>query len=120
MSGKSLLITSSDNMKEISKIEELCLLTIWRQKDNAYGVTIRRNITELTLKEYSYGTIYSLLDQLLNKGLVDKFEGDPTNERGGRRKLFYKITTQGKEALKNAYEMQRKVWGELSNVSFDM
>ncbi len=106
-------------MKELSKIEELCLLTIWRLKDNAYGVTIRRKIAELTRKDYTYGTIYSLLEQLLNKDYVVKYEGEPSNERGGRRKLLYEITPFGIKALKEAYEMQKTVWGSTNGYSFD-
>jgi len=101
-------------MKELSKSEELCLLTIWRLRDNAYGVTIRRKIAELTGKQYTYGTLYSLLDQLVNKEYAVKFEGEPTNERGGRRKLLYKITTEGIEALKHSYEMQQVVWNGIT------
>ena len=48
-------------MKEISKAEEMVLLAIWRLADNAYGVTIRRQIRNDTGKDYTYGTLYGLL-----------------------------------------------------------
>jgi len=105
-------------MKELSKIEELFLLTIWRLKENAYGVTIRRNIAERTGKEYTYGTVYSILENLLTKGYVEKHEGEPSSERGGRRKLLYNLTSSGFQALKNAYEMQRAVWGNVTGNTF--
>ena len=106
-------------MKELSKIEELFLLTIWLLKENAYGVTIRRKIIDRTGKQYTYGTIYSLLERLLHKGYVEKFEGEPSSERGGRRKLFYSLTLTGVQALKDAYEAQRAVWGNITGHSFE-
>lgn len=106
-------------MRELSKIEELFLLTIIRLKENAYGVTIRRNILKHTGKEYTYGTIYSILEKLLNKGYVIKSEGEPSSERGGRRKLMYNLTQSGVKALKRAYEMQKAVWGEFTDENID-
>ncbi|MCP4727648.1 MAG: hypothetical protein GY863_21595, partial [bacterium] len=86
---------------------------------NAYGVTIRRHIVKRTGKEYTYGTIYSILEQLLKKGYVDKNEGEPSSERGGRRKLMYDLTPVGVQALKNAYEMQQAVWGSVTGKTID-
>jgi DNA-binding PadR family transcriptional regulator len=106
-------------MKELSKIEELFLLTIWRLKEDAYGVTIRRSIIKTSGKQYTYGTIYGILDQLLNKGYVTKKEGEPSGVRGGRRKLLYNLSPFGIEALKISYEMQRIVWGTTTGESFE-
>ena len=106
-------------MAEISKVEELYLLTILRLRDKAYGVTIRRSIAQRTSKEYTYGTIYKILEQLRRKGLVSKVEGEPSTERGGRRKLLYHLTPTGIQALKNAFEMQRVVWGSDTNLTIE-
>lgn len=106
-------------MKELSKAEELFLLTIWRLDENAYGVTIRRKIAELTGKEYTYGTLYSHLDQLVTKEYAMKIEGEPSGERGGRRKLYYRVTPEGLEALQRAYEVNRAVWGEITGRTFE-
>jgi len=106
-------------MKELTKAEELILLTIWRMGDDAYGVTIKRKIKERTGKEIPYGTLYFLLDQLTLKECVFKIVGEPTPERGGRSKTFYKITPEGREALKAACEMYQVIWGDLTRVSFE-
>lgn len=97
-------------MRELSKAEELFLLTIHRLGDNAYGVSIKNNIKETTGKEYKYGTLYFLLDHLAGKGLAVRIEGEPTSERGGRRKIYYRITPDGISALKDSIEMHRKMW----------
>ncbi len=97
-------------MNELSKAEELFLLTIWRLENNAYGVSIRRKILELTGKDYKYGTMYFLLDHLTKKDYLNRIEGEPTNERGGRRKIFYTITEKGIEVLQESIKMQKMIW----------
>ena len=106
-------------MKELTKAEELVLLTIWKMRENAYGVSLRRKIKENTGKDIPYGTLYFLLDQLRAKEYVQKKAGEPTPMRGGRSKTFYRITTEGKDALKEAMEMYRKVWGNVDGLVFD-
>ena len=97
-------------MKEISKAEEMIMLAIWRLKDNAYGVTIRQYVSEETGRTYPYGTLYSALDKLARKGFLTRSTGDPSPERGGRRKYYYHITSQGIEALRAAMELKRLLW----------
>jgi DNA-binding PadR family transcriptional regulator len=106
-------------MKELTKAQELVLLTIWKMRDNAYGVALRRKIKENTGKDIPYGTLYFLLDQLRAKEYVQKKAGEPTPKRGGRSKTFYRITPEGKDALKEAMEMYRKVWGNVDGFAFE-
>ena len=100
-------------MKELSLLsrgEEVYLLSIWELEDNAYGVTIRKQVAEITKNTVIYGTMYNTLDQLLRKGYVAKTRGKPVAERGGRSKMFYSLTSTGMKALQNARELQRRIW----------
>lgn len=97
-------------MKHLSLNESIHLLAILRLGDKAYGVNIRDEISEMSGRSISYGTLYSYLDQLYRKGLVDKQSGDPTPERGGRRKIFYTVTKKGMAALKVTRELSQSVW----------
>ena len=97
-------------MKELTKAEETLLLTILRLKDEAYGVAIKRHIQKTTGKALPYGTLYFILEQLRNKGYVNRFSGESKPERGGRSKIYYTLTSDGHLALKQAYEMQKKTW----------
>lgn len=106
-------------MKELTKAEELVLLTIWRMGDDAYGVAIKRKIQEETGKDLPYGTLYFILDQLATKEYIFKIPGKPTPERGGRSKTYYHLTADGRNALKASFEMHRKVWGNLTILSFE-
>ena len=80
-------------MKLLSRQEEIVLLSIWKLKGNAYGVTIREYISEITRKYWSIGAIYVPLDRLVEKGLVSTYQGLPTVRRGGRSKLLNGFST---------------------------
>ncbi len=106
-------------MDLLSRMEEVYLLTIMVLKEDAYGVTIKRSVSEKTGKILSYGGLYFALDQLVRKGLVKKTPGEPTSKRGGRRKFYYTLTTNGKEALREVFEHQRSLWDSMSDIAFD-
>jgi PadR family transcriptional regulator PadR len=97
-------------MRELTKAEETLLLAILRLKDNAYGVAIKQNIQKTTGKALPYGTLYFILEQLTKKGFVKRFTGESKPERGGRRRIYYALTSEGSKALKQAYRMQQKIW----------
>ena len=97
-------------MKDLTLTEEMFLLAVWKLKEDAYGVTIRQHVSEETGRTYPYGTLYSALDKLVRKDFLSKSTGDPSPERGGRRKYFYHITEQGTQALKAAMELKRLLW----------
>ena len=106
-------------MKDLTLYETIHLLAILKRGDEAYGVTIKDEISEMTNREISYGTLYSYLDQLFKKGLVNKVAGDPTPERGGRRKIFYSLTAEGKKALQTAYRLQQSIWKGIPDFIFE-
>lgn len=106
-------------MKDLTLSEIIFLLAIWRLEDNAYGVTIKRQVTKDTGKAHTYGTLYSALDQLFKKGYVTKSAGPPTPERGGRSKIFYRLSRDGMIALKSARELQRSLWKGIPEFTFD-
>jgi PadR family transcriptional regulator PadR len=97
-------------MKDLTLTEEMFLLAVWKLKENAYGVTVRQHVSEETGRTYPYGTLYSALDKLARKGYLTKTSGDPSPERGGRRKYYYHITSSGIDALKNAMELKSLLW----------
>ncbi len=106
-------------MDNLSKTDEIILLTIHRLDNDAYGVTIRRAMEETTGKIFGYGTLYSALEQLQKRGYVQKRAGEPTKERGGRRKYYYQITKQGAEALRSANKMRSTLWEGISDSVLD-
>jgi len=87
----------------LGEFEQLVLLAVMRLEDEAYGATIRRLIEESTGRDVSIGAIYTTLDRLYGKGLVTASIGEPTGERGGRRRKIYTVQKAGREAIARAY-----------------
>ena len=104
-------------MKDLTLNETSVLLSIIRLEHNAYGVAIKREVEKFMKKKISYGTLYSYLDQLFRKGFISKEIGKPTPERGGRRKIFYRITKKGIDALDSAFQIQKSIWTGLSGLA---
>ena len=86
----------------LGPLEELVLLALVRLRENAYGVTIRREIVNRTGRDYSFGAIYTTLDRLEAKEYISSRVGDPTPERGGRAKRYFEIKAPGARALNEA------------------
>jgi PadR family transcriptional regulator PadR len=95
-----------DSNRLLGSFENLLLLAILRLDDLAYGVAIRRELIDRAEKDVAIGAIYTGLDRLEQKGFVKSWSGEPTPERGGRAKKFYRVTAQGKKALQ---EMHRAI-----------
>jgi PadR family transcriptional regulator PadR len=97
-------------MNYLTKLEEILLISIWRLKDNAYGITIREEVKNVTGKAMSFGALYVTLDKLVKKEYIKKTPGLPTPERGGRSKNYYHLTDKGIVSLNTARKMNRILW----------
>ena len=94
-------------MPVLSVTEEILLVTILTMKEEAYGFAILRQVMETTGKKIVYGTLYNSLDNLVKKGYITIHKGESTLRRGGKRKVYYRLTNQGKQAIldtKNFHE----------------
>jgi DNA-binding PadR family transcriptional regulator len=86
----------------LGEFEQVVLLAILRLDEEAYGVTIRAEISACTDREPSPGALYTTLDRLEDKGLVRSRYGDPTPQRGGRARRYFKVTSSGVRAVSRA------------------
>jgi PadR family transcriptional regulator PadR len=87
----------------LGEFEQLILLAVMRLEDDAYGATIGRLIEEATGRRISIGAIYTTLDRLQSKGYLRSRIGDPTGERGGRRRKIYSLDRLGHLAITRAF-----------------
>jgi PadR family transcriptional regulator PadR len=87
----------------LGEFEQLVLMAIVRFEDEAYGATIRREIETRTGRRLSISAVYTTLERLEEKGLVRSWVGDPTPERGGRRRKYFALQPAGARALRAAY-----------------
>ena len=83
----------------LGEFEHIVLLALLCLEDQAYGVTVRQEIELRTKREVSIGAVYATLDRLERKGYVKSQLGDPTPERGGRSKRFFRVTAKGLAAV---------------------
>jgi PadR family transcriptional regulator, regulatory protein PadR len=93
------------------RFEEIVLLALVRLREDAYGVTIRRDIAERTGSDVSFGAVYTTLERLERKGYVKSRVGEPTPERGGRAKKYFRIEAPGIRALNETREMVANMGG---------
>lgn len=100
-------------MRILSRTEEIILATVWKLQDDAYGVAINDYINKNTSLNWKFGSIYTPLGRLLEKGLLKAMEGDPTPERGGRRKLYFQLTEEGKTALLEVQKVHSAIWQDM-------
>jgi PadR family transcriptional regulator PadR len=87
----------------LGDFEQLVLFGVMRLEDGAYGAAIRQEIHARSGRDVSIGGVYTTLDRLEGKGLLKSWTGDPTAQRGGRRRKFYALRPAGVTALRHAY-----------------
>lgn len=95
--------------KHLGEFEQLLLFAVLRLKDDAYGVTIRREIEARTGRELSAGAVYTALERLERRGLLVSSVGGATPERGGRRKRYYRLEPAGAATLQRSYGNLRRM-----------
>ncbi len=100
----------------LGEFEQIVLLAVLRLGKEAYGVMIWEEIEKRTGRSVMIGAVYATLDRLEAKRYISSKVGDPTPERGGRAKRFFKITTQGSAALERSREILASMWAGLGPV----
>jgi PadR family transcriptional regulator PadR len=88
----------------LGEFEYLLLTAAVRLAEDAYGAAIRKEIENATQRRCSIGALYTTLDRLEAKGLVQTWMGDPTPQRGGRPKRMVRVTANGARAAQDFYE----------------
>ena len=88
----------------LGEFEQLLLFALLQLEDEAYGARIRESIEARTGRTVSPGAVYTALDRLETRGLVSSVLGDPTPQRGGKRKRYYRIEPQGAELLRRSHD----------------
>jgi PadR family transcriptional regulator PadR len=87
----------------LGEFEYLLLSVASRLGEDAYGAAIRTAIEQATGRRCSVGALYTTLDRLETKGLVETWMGDPTPQRGGRPKRRVRVTAAGARLAADFY-----------------
>lgn len=88
----------------LGEFEQLVLIALVRLGPDAYGATVRREIEVRAKRELSIGAVYTTLERLEGKGFVRSRIGEPTPNRGGRRRKHFELLPLGSRALKAALQ----------------
>jgi DNA-binding PadR family transcriptional regulator len=100
----------------LGSLEHIVLLAVMRLGSDAYGMTVRREIESATGRDLSIGAVYATLGRLESKGFIKSFTGDPTAERGGRAKRYFRMTADGKGVLRNTHQIIQKMSAGLKDL----
>ena len=100
-------------MEFLTRIEEILLLIIHQLGSDAYGVSIKRRLEDLLGKSVSVGAVYVPLDRLEKRGYLKTWQGDPSPERGGRSKKYFKLTPKGLGVLRETKALNDLIWAEI-------
>ncbi|MEM7414884.1 MAG: helix-turn-helix transcriptional regulator [Gemmatimonadota bacterium] len=95
--------------RALGEFEQLILFALVELEDEAYGAAIGRAIEARTGRSVSAGAIYTALDRLASRGLVTSWVGEPTGERGGRRRKYYGLEPAGAAELSRSVAVIRSM-----------
>jgi DNA-binding PadR family transcriptional regulator len=93
----------------LGDFEQLVLLALVRLGDRAYGMTIHNEIVARAGRDVTVAAVYKTLERLEDKGFAASSLGEPTAERGGRRKKYFRIQPAGRRALRHALASLRRM-----------
>lgn len=99
----------------LGEFEEIVLLAVAVLDGQAYGVVLMHEIIEQTGRSVRLNQVHSALQRLEEKGMVSSEMGEPTNERGGRRKRLFSVTAYGHRTLQEIQEVRVSFWIRLTS-----
>jgi PadR family transcriptional regulator PadR len=93
----------------LGEFEYLLITTAARLGEGAYGAAMREEIEAATGRKCSIGALYTTIDRLEAKGLLQTWMGEATAQRGGRAKRMIRVTPKGAKAAKGFYDAITRV-----------
>ncbi len=97
----------------LGEFEEIVLLIVAVLEGQAYGVTLMHEVTEQTGRSVRLNQIHATLQRLEDKGMVQSVMGEPTAERGGRRKRLFTVSAYGRKTLQEIQDVRVNLWSRL-------
>ena len=97
-------------IQRLSDLEQLLLLSVVQAGDDAHAGSVRDVLKERGERKASLGSIYVTMTRLEERGMVESAMGDPTPERGGKAKRFYRVTDEGMVALHHSRRILDRMW----------
>ena len=102
---------------QMGEFEEVVMLTVGVLYDEAYGVSIKKEIETRLSRKVSVGALQSALKRLEDKGFLKSREGEATEERAGRPKKYFQITAYGKRAVEYTKATRDELWKSIPKIA---
>jgi len=103
----------------LGQLELMVLLAVMRPAREAYGVLISRDIAEKSGREVALASVYAALERLEKKGFITSSLGEPTAERGGKARTYFKPTPAGIKEAREAHGTLRRLCAGLPGLKGD-
>ncbi len=97
-------------MELLTKLEELALIAVLKLRDEAYGISVYKYVVDLTGKDVSVSSVYFPLERLVRRGYLQTLKGEPTPQRGGMSKRYYRLTKSGIKVLEGNRSLNEIAW----------
>jgi len=104
----------------LGEFELMILLTVIYLGEEAYGVPISRELERQRRRVVSVGSVYAALERLESKGLVSSNLGDPTPERGGKAKRYFRVTKQGLRQVHETRRVLTRLWRTIPDFKLEI
>jgi PadR family transcriptional regulator PadR len=105
---------------QLGEFEEIVMLTVGILHEDAYGVSIKKDIETRLSRKVSVGALQTALKRLEDKGYLKSREGEATQERAGRPKRYFTITAYGKKAMEYTRTTRNELWKAIPKVVWDV
>lgn len=100
----------------LGEFEQLVLLALVRLGPAAYGAAVSEEIERQTNRSVSVSAVHTTLDRLEEKGFVRSRLGEPSPQRGGKRKRHYVVQPSGLRALQASVRAFRRMTDGLEDL----
>lgn len=103
-------LTSMKKASYLGEFEHMVMLAVLRLGDDAYGVSIRRELGSRVGRKVTRSTAYITLERLTRKGYLTARMGDASEARGGKSRRYFSLTEAGQEALRTSGRALMQLW----------
>ncbi len=94
----------------LGDFEKMVLLAILQLGGESYGAPILDEIESRTGQTPSSGSLYVALRRLERRGVLSSSFGEPTPERGGRAKRFFRVEPEALRLLRRSQD----IWNSMA------
>jgi len=101
----------------LGEFEELILLTVAAIGSEAYAVSVKKEAQDISGRKINISAVHSALYRLEDKGYLSSEFGGATQQRGGKKKRIFQVTSAGFAALRAAKELREQLWEKIPQLS---